>query len=396
VVKCPRCGFFSYPGLIKCQRCGTRLVPAARSPSVATGTSPITQSGPASQSGEKAAGPSSATTDSARNNASSNDVPQDKRAETKSDNLDLGLPPGPPEHRAAEATPAQVQEPAPWRQELSERVLDFRQRRARLRKEPPQEETLDFEFERSETQPAVEPEVEKILEFPPNAVSLDADIASREALESDARNSGAERPARGGEGLEILDSAQPGAEGRAVEPTSAAEGPLEIVVGPSEVDAPAAASPPKLEAFPVAPIGCRFMAGLADALVLLLGGGLFTLIFWSAGGRFTPIPPNLAIVAVIAIIFVWSYFGFFTALTFSTPGQTWMGIEVRNMEGWSPTPPESFLRAFGYLVSASAFMIGFFWALVDSDSLTWHDRISGTFLTPAKKTAAVGGAELKL
>lgn len=392
MVKCPRCGFFSYPGLTKCQRCGTRLVPAARSPSVGASTSPITQPGPVSQKGEKASDPPSPPMDSAPNNAG-NEPPQDKRPETISDNLDLGSPPDHREQPAAEATPAQVQEPAPWRQEVSERVLNFRQRRARLRNEPPQEETLDFEFERSEAKPGVEPEVEKILEFPQNAVSLDADIASREAVENDARSSGAGTPEGGGAGLEILDPAQPQAAEFAVEPGPPAENRLEIVVGPSEVDAPADASPPNLEAYPVAPVGRRFLAGLVDGLVLLLGGGLFTLIFRSAGGRFTLIPPNLAVVAVIALIFVWTYFGFFTVLAFSTPGQAWMGIEVRNMEGRPPTLPESFLRAFGYLVSLSAFMIGFFWALVDSDSLTWHDRISGTFLTPAKETAPVEGAK---
>jgi len=394
VVKCPKCGFFSYPGLVKCQRCGTSLVPPARSPSTAASTPPITQSGPVSQNGEKATGPPSATVDSARNKAS-DAPPQEKPLEGMSDNLDPGSPPDTREHPAAEPTPAQVQEPAPWRQEVSERVLNFRQRRARLRNEPPQEETLDFEFERSETKPAMVPEVEKILEFPQNAGSLDADIASHEAPESDGRDSGAETPERGEEGLAILDSAQPGAGEFTVEPTPPAENRLEIVVGPSEVDASAAASPPRLEAFPVAPISRRFMAGLVDGLVLLVGGGLFTLIFRSAGGRFTFIPPNLAIVAVIVLILVWSYFGFFTTLTSSTPGQAWMGIEVRNMEGWPPTPPESFLRAFGYLVSLSAFMIGFFWALVDSDSLTWHDRISGTFLTLTKETAPMEGAKAK-
>ena len=394
MVKCPKCGFFSYPGLVKCQRCGTSLLPPARSPSTAASTPPITQPGPVSQNGEKATGPPSATVDSARNKAS-DAPPQEKPPEGMSDNLDLGSPPDTREPPAAEPTPAQVQEPAPWRQEVSERVLNFRQRRARLRNEPPQEETLDFEFERSETKPAMVPEVEKILEFPQNAGSLDADIASHEAPESDGRDSGAETPERGEEGLEILDSAQPGAGEFTVEPTPPAENRLEIVVGPSEVDASAAASPPRLEAFPVAPISRRFMAGLVDGLVLLVGGGLFTLIFRSAGGRFTFIPPNLAIVAVIVLILVWSYFGFFTTLTSSTPGQAWMGIEVRNMEGWPPTPPESFLRAFGYLVSLSAFMIGFFWALVDSDSLTWHDRISGTFLTLGKETAPMEGAKAK-
>jgi len=28
-------------------------------------------------------------------------------------------------------------------------------------------------------------------------------------------------------------------------------------------------------------------------------------------------------------------------------------------------------------------MMGFLWALVESEGLTWHDRMSGTFITPA-------------
>jgi uncharacterized RDD family membrane protein YckC len=151
----------------------------------------------------------------------------------------------------------------------------------------------------------------------------------------------------------------------------------------------------ELLTLPVAPMGRRFLAGLADALVLLLAGGLFALIFWRVGGHLTPVTPNLAVLAFIAVIFVWAYFGLFTALTFSTPGLTWMGIEVRNMEGWPPAPRESLLRAFGYLVSLLALMIGFLWALVDSNGLTWHDRISGTFLTPVNQEAPLEGVESK-
>jgi uncharacterized RDD family membrane protein YckC len=322
-----------------------------------------------------------------------NEPLQDKRPQTVSDHFELGFSPELREHSAATANPPQVQESAPWRQELSERVRSFLQRRARLRDEPPQEENLDFEFERSETSAPPEPGVEKILEFMQDDVSIDAEIAPRAALENDVRHSDAETQERGDEGFEILDSALPQAEEIAIEPASPADNRLEIVVGPAEVGAPAASSELQLEALPVAPMGRRFLAGLVDGLVLLLGGGLFALIFWRAGGHLTPVPPNLAIVAVIAIIFVWAYFGLFTALTFSTPGLTWMGIEVRNMEGCPPAPRESFLRAFGYLVSLTAFMIGFFWALVDSDGLTWHDRISGTFLTPVKQEAPVEGVE---
>ena len=234
------------------------------------------------------------------------------------------------------------------------------------------------------------------MEFPQKALTIDAEIAPPAALEDEVQHSDAETQERGDAGLEILDSALPQADEFAIEPASPADNPLEIVVGPSEVDAPAAASQLELPALLVAPMGRRFLAGLVDTLVLLLGGGLFALIFWRAGGHLTPVPPNLAIVALIAVIFVCAYFGLFTALTFSTPGLSWMGIEVRNMEGWPPAPRESILRAFGYLVSLSSLMIGFLWALVDSDGLTWHDRISGTFLTPVNQEAPVGGVESKV
>jgi uncharacterized RDD family membrane protein YckC len=295
---------------------------------------------------------------------------------------------------AEKAEPPVAEEPAPWRRELSERVQSFRQRRARLRDEPAREESLDFEFELREASAPPEPGVEEILEFPQNVLNVDAEITPPAALEDEVQHSDAETLEKSDEGLEILDSALAQDE-FAIEPASPAGNRLEIIVGPSEVDAAAAASQLELQALLVAPLGRRFLAGLVDALVLLLGAGVFALIFWRAGGHLTPVPPNLAIVALIAVIFVWAYFGLFTALTFSTPGLVWMGIEVRSMEGWPPAPRESLLRAFGYIVSISPLMIGFLWALVDGEGLTWHDRISGTFLTPVNQEAPNEGVESK-
>jgi uncharacterized RDD family membrane protein YckC len=283
----------------------------------------------------------------------------------------------------------------PWKQELSERMQSFRERRARLRSELPREEDLDFEFEQKEAPAPAQPAVEKILEFPRNALTIDTELAPPAALD-DAQHSHADTLERGDEPLEILDSALPRVDDFPLEPTLEADHPLEIVVGPSEVEPPAAAYRLEVETFRVAPLGRRFLAGLVDGLVLLLAGGLFALIFWRAGGHLSPVPSNLAVVAFIAAVFFWAYFGLFTALTFSTPGLACMGIEVRNMEGWPPAPRESLLRAFGYLVSLSGLTIGFLWALVDREGLTWHDRISGTFLTPVNQEPPVEGVESKL
>jgi uncharacterized RDD family membrane protein YckC len=45
------------------------------------------------------------------------------------------------------------------------------------------------------------------------------------------------------------------------------------------------------------------------------------------------------------------------------------------------------LRASGYVLSAGTFFLGFLWAMWDEDELTWHDRISHTYLRSAEKLA---------
>jgi uncharacterized RDD family membrane protein YckC len=100
----------------------------------------------------------------------------------------------------------------------------------------------------------------------------------------------------------------------------------------------------------------------------------------SAGGL-SVVPLNIAVLGVAAVILIFAYFAVFTAIASATPGLLWMGCEIRNLHGGIPTVRESFWRAFGVLVSLSALMLGFIWACVDSDGLTWHDRMSGTVIT---------------
>jgi uncharacterized RDD family membrane protein YckC len=125
----------------------------------------------------------------------------------------------------------------------------------------------------------------------------------------------------------------------------------------------------------------RFKAGLVDGAVLLAGGGIFAGIFFAVGpkaARISPSPANLVALATLATAMVILYFGVSVAYSSATPGLAWMGLEVRNLDGDFPTAQESWWRAFGYLISASALFLGFVWALLDNDGLTWHDLMSGT------------------
>ncbi len=71
----------------------------------------------------------------------------------------------------------------------------------------------------------------------------------------------------------------------------------------------------------------------------------------------------------------------FTVLDGRTPGMQVRGLRVVTFEGNPPAARHRVWRAFGYVVSTGSVLLGFLWAAVDEQQLTWHDRISGTFIT---------------
>ncbi len=267
----------------------------------------------------------------------------------------------------------------PWREELSQRVENFRRRRAYLRQGPEPDPNLGFDFqatgeEGTETVPirsgqAVQGthELDVTLRTPESA-EMEAPIL--DALPLDA---GTERDSPASRAFE--ESQLPLGWAR-VE-----SAPVEIVLESLPPMARSGGSPAGSLLMPQASLGRRFLAGLADTLVLLLAVVLFGLVFQRVGGHIAIRPLSILVLGCIAALFILVYFGVFTALTSSTPGLLWMGLEIRNLEGEHASPRQAAWRAFGYLVSVAGLMLGFIWALVDTDSLTWHDRISGTFLT---------------
>ncbi len=64
-----------------------------------------------------------------------------------------------------------------------------------------------------------------------------------------------------------------------------------------------------------------------------------------------------------------------------SPGLRWVQLRLVNFDGRSPNRRQR-LQRFGWSgVSLMAGCLGLVWALVDEESLTWHDHSSGTFLT---------------
>ena len=255
-----------------------------------------------------------------------------------------------------------------WRGELSKRVESFRKRRARMQHPAESLDSLELDFEpRSEPEESILLDEERAREEDGTS-SFDANLG--DAVEASAASAPTLETM-----LEIPD------EEKIPSHVTAPEGAMEIIVGLPSDPAPGEEPP---ASYPYAPVGLRFLAGLADALVLVVSAALFGIIFWRSGGHLTPNPLNLGVVAAMVIFLIFAYFGLFTALTSTTPGLLWMGCEIRSQNGGYPTARESAWRAFGILVSLSALMLGFIWAWVDSEGLTWHDRMSGTCITLAE------------
>jgi len=131
----------------------------------------------------------------------------------------------------------------------------------------------------------------------------------------------------------------------------------------------------------VAPLAERRLAGLIDAALLLFAYGGFLALFAALGGRFTVSKFAAIVTAATLGLFYAQYFTLFTFFGGATPGMMLRKLRVASYDGAEPAPRQLLWRSFGYLLSAGTVMLGFVWTLWDEDNLSWHDRISQTYLT---------------
>lgn len=239
-----------------------------------------------------------------------------------------------------------------WRGELAERLNAYRDRTQKRSGSNPQSH---FPFEKSQA----EGETKASIAIEEEAVPLHKEeFAFTVAIgRSSKTKTGEELP------VEIDVSSQPDAEGRV---------PMQPLLSESD-------SQPGL--YPVASINERRLAALLDFFCLLFAYGGFLGLFGSLGGHFTLSKLNAALCLTTFAIVYLQYFALFTVFGGTTPGMMLRGLQVVSFSGEPPAPRQMLLRSVGYMLSAGTFFLGFLWAMWDSDELTWHDRLSRTYLT---------------
>lgn len=144
---------------------------------------------------------------------------------------------------------------------------------------------------------------------------------------------------------------------------------------------------PQVEILPVADLRERRCAGFLDAAILGFTIAGFFLAFHLAGGEFVFSRVGVAVSLAAAFLIYSQYVLLFTVVGGATPGMVLRGLRVVCFDGSTPVPAELAWRSFGYMLSAAAGMLGFLWSAWDEHGLSWHDRISQTYITYAEPDA---------
>jgi len=133
-------------------------------------------------------------------------------------------------------------------------------------------------------------------------------------------------------------------------------------------------------AFEVAPMGRRMMAAVVDGSLVV---GVFLALAMAAMDKAKQLPSlhqaGLGAALTLAVLAA-LYQVFFVLLAAKTPGMKWARISLSTFGGERPTRDQRWGRLGALVLSLLPVGLGVAWAIFDDDHLSWHDRLSGTFV----------------
>lgn len=311
--------------------------------------------------------------------------------------------------RAARSKPITQTSDATWREEVAERLERYRTRRGRPRPEP----SLKFDFDNPylpedtpaaipyEAAPAPSPEppeAEEILEIPPILAAPEP-----QAIIPETPPAPPPEIVRAPEPAKIIEFPRqpvvPPSSEELAEPilnvprileapeSVEAEAPLsDITLAPTEDDS----SGQDLE-LPLQPAAMeqRVFAGMVDAVLILLASGIFVLI---AARLSAQVPEGKAGIALLAALpcVLWAVFEYvFLVHGEGTPGMQVARIGLATFDGYAVSRSRRRFRALAMMLAGFSLGLGLLWALLDEDTLCWHDRITKTYPVRVPQTAEI-------
>lgn len=130
----------------------------------------------------------------------------------------------------------------------------------------------------------------------------------------------------------------------------------------------------------LAPLSRRLMAIAVDASLI---GATFLATAMMVASHIRPLPSVrvVELCAALAVVVIGvAYQALCLTLGKVTPGMLYAGITMSTFEGDSPSRRQRCRRMLALPLSVLPLGLGLIWALFDDGGLTWHDRLSGTYL----------------
>jgi uncharacterized RDD family membrane protein YckC len=125
----------------------------------------------------------------------------------------------------------------------------------------------------------------------------------------------------------------------------------------------------------------RLSAGVADFVIIGAVFGIFvSATYFQMPEGFRIDRRMVGIYAAGFLLLAVVYFLLFMLSSSQTPGMKLRGLTVVARDETPLDPPQACLRGLGYLISFLPLMLGFVWALIDPEHLTWADKVSGTYV----------------
>lgn len=125
----------------------------------------------------------------------------------------------------------------------------------------------------------------------------------------------------------------------------------------------------------------RTMAALLDFSIVLVAVGFVALVLYAILGSDFLEGSTLSFFALMALFFALSYKLMWALVGAESPGLRWTQLRLLTWDGSEPTREDRLRRLAWGCVSVLPAGLGLIWALVDEETLSWHDHSSKTFLT---------------
>ena len=125
----------------------------------------------------------------------------------------------------------------------------------------------------------------------------------------------------------------------------------------------------------------RIYAAMMDCSLVAVAAAFFVLI----GHKLVPdlvLTKPVRLTAALVAVLLWAIYQYLLLIYAGrTAGMQFAGIRLSTFKGRRPSLRHRRHRVLGLYLSTASLAMGLLWAFVDVDTLCWHDRMSGTYVT---------------